>query len=108
MYDRIKKLKFFRDAARSNLIAVLPQNESEEASSTEVARDINSGEHQHNVEGRDSINFLSRLSKLENDNINILKKLDDIAAANITRFSKIEEDNNKLFKQLQEILNKKL
>ena len=82
---------------------VMPQNESEEASSTEVAQDINSGEPQHNLEGRDSINVLSRLSKVENENINVLKQLNGIAAANITSQSKVEEDNKKLFNEMQDM-----
>ena len=81
MYDGIKKRKRVRAAARSHVILVLGQNESEEASATDGVQDNKYDEPQNNLQGRDLINVLSRLSTLENDNIKLFKKLDDIAAA---------------------------
>ena len=91
VYGRIKKLKWFRHIARSNVVKVIGQHELEEGLATDAEQQISSTESQNNLQ----IHDLSRLSKVENDIIKVVKKLDDIAAANITRFSKVEEDNKK-------------
>ena len=67
-------------------------NEGEEASSRDGVHENGSRESQHNLGGDDSLNALfvlkenleennKRLSKVENDNIKVMRKLDDIAAA---------------------------
>ena len=103
VYNRIKKLKCVRNASKSNVIMVMPGNEPEEASNTDGVQNNSSDDSQNNIEGRDSINFLSRLPKIEDDNINVFQKLDDIAAANSTRLTKVEEDNTKFFKKVNDM-----
>ena len=87
VYGRIKKLKCFRSIATSNIIKVLGQNASDEESATVVVQEINSPETQNDLQRRD----LSRLSKLENDNDKLFKKLDDIEAANNQLFETLHD-----------------
>ena len=53
----------------------ITHNQSEEVPATDV---ITSCELQNNLEGRESLKVLSRLSNVETNNIKIFKKLDGI------------------------------
>ena len=93
------KIQLFRSVRRSNVIMVMEQN-GEESPPTDGIEDIDTRQTQDNVEIRDIIN---RLSKLEEDNIELFKKLNDVNDLNITKLPKDEEDNNKVFKKLDDI-----
>ena len=90
LYDRIKKLGCFCNVSQSNMITAMGQNEGEWASATDRVQVDGSRGRQNTLDGRDILNSLSRmtvkleevdmrLSKVENDNIKIFKRLDDIA-----------------------------
>ena len=79
------------------------QQNGKEVSATDAVEDMDTNQEYGTVEGRDITN---RVSMVEQDNIKLFKKLDDMTANiddNATRLCKHGEDILKLFKKLDDL-----
>ena len=90
LYTRIKKIKRLLAINRSNVIMVMQQN-GEEASGTDPVDGIDTNQEEGNMERNDMVN---RLSKLEEANITVFEKLDNMTVSNDHIFKKLDDMEN--------------
>ena len=90
IYDRIKKIKFFRNVRRPNVVMAMAQIEGKGASTTDAEQQTDSNEDQVSSEGRNILNILSRVEE----------KLEERLEENDRRLSRMEDNEIKILRKL--------